>query len=428
MKLVIVAIWSSAVVELGLPILLSVVGISAFMGLSLVFLILMAAGGLIGYSLPYERWLGGNGLYFFMTLVAYQLYSLASSLWAPDLETAAFSAIQGFWYFVVFIFSWAYLSRCRLDEVENVFHKVGLSIILVFIALTFVAYFRGYGWGVFEERRRFSPALFKDYNMYVQCLLIGFSLLFVRRNEFLPKFKVVILYLLGVLCIVFVGVISGSRRSIMLYGPIFISVLVFLILAKRPVKGILVTFFVSAVSVSIVAGLLTLGEEDYRGGSSEIAEEVSQRMDRGLGFITGEYSVTSDRFDKWNNSLELLAEFDLADIIFGIGEKGYQSYGRFVREDGGADSPHNFLLVDLIEGGVLKLTITFGLLFWLAFFCVRSLSLPFWKSFFIISNILVLIISVTISGEGLIHSRIVYVILLFVLVFDNFSRRRTLEE
>lgn len=424
-RVLIITLWSASLFELGIPLFLDRIGFSLFFlcGLTLLFFapLYLSMGHL---KLPIMN--PQNPTVILLALLfIYSFYEAANLLWSQAPSFSLFYTMQSYWYLVLFLITFLIMRSKSELQITTDLSAIGLTTLAVFSLLTIIAWQRGYGWGVFADVGTFRFALFRDYNMYLQCVLIALSLSMVRVRGPKPHPKHLLLYIIGLFVAVLIGVLSGSRRSIILYVPIAFGVILLLILTQRRRSGLLIAFLTIA-SVGLFAFSLSLLSGVFRAGDFGAAwalDGTFRNAARGFGFLTGDYADISGRRFWWGQAVEVIQDFNLREFLTGIGKRAFFEDARFWTGDGGRRSPHNFVLSAMIEGGVIKLMLLLSIIFSLLAVAVRLIRFDFWQANAALSNLLIWIASVSISGAGFFNARIVFLVILAVLLSNEIRKR-----
>lgn len=405
LRILLIIVWSSALFESGWGVVVDYLGVSLFIisALSLFFLtVIIKASSRSSIS---NVGLSSLDFGIIVAILLYAAYYILSALWAPSIPIAISAVAELCWYFLVFVTSLLVIVELDSSVASSITRKVGLITICAlffgFILKTSGAY-GGDGWG------GTSISLFRDYNVYSQVLFLSFTAMFVGSGV-KGNLQGIVLYIFIILFVIIVGVASGSRRALMLYGPLAVIFPFFLSLLRSNVRFALKFFLSALVCVSLAIVISTAGV------ISSLTPAEASRAERATGFITGAYNE-NNRINRWENSIELYGEGSMVEMIFGQGVRSYLQDERFIRQNGDADSPHNFLLSALIEGGVVQvmLLIVFGLLMAIKLYSIAK-RYEFWLANFVLVNFFIWVVGVTISFQGFFDGKVVFFILLVVL-------------
>lgn len=407
LQFILVVVWSSALFELGWMVFIDAIGVSLFIIsattlVSIIFFSLLACPKkLVLRTVTLDSGLLG-------VTVLYISYSALTLIWTPSIQEGKMATLELAWYFAVLLFSVAAFSWVDESKRKNTVRAIGyVSLVFLFSGIAF-SYISQDGDGA-----DYSFSLFKDYNIFNQALLLSASAVFVdiqRKKSFIP----IATYIFFAVLILAIGVSSGSRRAIMLYGPIFIFFPLFLSIVRCDIK-----FTAKFCSAIFLLGVLITAFAMGTDIGSKISVDSAPRLERAFGFITGEYDQ-NNRVSRWESSLELYGEYSVGEKFFGQGMRAYLADERFIRQDGSADSPHNFLLTALLEGGVFKVFILITILVLMAiklFYVVSKYD--FWFANFILVNFMIWFVSVSISAQGFFDGKIIFIIFFFLLAKSN---------
>lgn len=144
------------------------------------------------------------------------------------------------------------------------------------------------------------------------------------------------------ICLAICVAVSGGRGGMVLMLLYFIVVP--LLLKKNFIRIFIIYLFVGIVAFLIINYLMS--------GNSELATYLDYGLNRAFEYLSSDgvdMSKTSNRDDAYSFALNLIQESPL----FGYG---------FFRTIGEFGYPHNFFLEILLDGGVVLLLITMGIL------------------------------------------------------------------
>jgi len=422
---IIIGVWSSAIFELGFTYFIQRLGFSLFRLFgallicnSLFYLVVIRKGKLLG-----RMFLQKHKVLVF-TYVIYWLISWLGILYSSDADRGFLICLQYFWYTILAALTILLLLDFSMRKRKTIFLFIGLLSAFVMFYFSAIAFLGGVPYSILAERQgRFSLSIFNDYNVFTYSLLLSVLLIFtyVGNHYSHISFIELLLYCILILSIAILGVISGSRRTIVLYCPIaFITP--FVLLGLRSIRRFVGKVFIFAVLITIVLisalnrSHSEVTTETFFGHLDRLALiDLKKRISRGLGFLTGYYTET-DRIERWRKAWNIAGEYSVTELFWGRGTRSYFSESEFTRSDGSRDSPHNFLLSALLEGGAIKLV--FLLLFvtvWLRHIIILTKDSNIWiGNFLIVSNSL-WILTVLISGEEFFYSK------QFLLIFAAYA-------
>jgi hypothetical protein len=417
-----IGLWSSALFEIGFAYFVKRFGLSLFrlfgvlfLGSSLFYAVVVKKGSLSGRSFFQ------NHKVLFLLYILYWLIAWFGVLYSPVAERGLLISLRYSWYTILAVFTSFVVFDFSANKRKLLFLLIGVISLLILSYFSSTTLMSGVPVNILAEQAgRFTLAVFSDYNVFTYSLILSICLIFIGTRDAYSNISILklLLYVAFLLCVMTVGVASGSRRSIMLYGPIAIMTPFFL-LGLRSVRrfawaGIFSTLIIALLTVCVLssANPEIIGKTFLGNLEERALIDLNKRIARGLGFLTGYHSDISTRTNRWNEALNIAGEYSLEELVIGRGTRSYFAEPEFIRPDGSRDSPHNFLLAALLEGGVIKLFIL--LLFitvWLRHIFLTCLHNSFWLANFLIVSNLLWIISVLISGTEFFYSK------QFVLIF-----------
>lgn len=412
---IIIGVWSSAIFEIGFTYFIQRLGFSLFrlFGVLLIcntlFYQLVIRGGKLRGRLFLQT---HKSLVF--TYVIYWLISWLGILYSSDADRGFLICLQYFWYTVLAVLTLIVLLDFRMRERKTIFLCIGLSAALIMFYFSALALISGVPFSILAERQgRFSLSIFHDYNVFTYSLLLSVLLIFtgVGKDYSHISFFELLGYCILILGITSLGVISGSRRTTVLYCPIALMTPFFLLGVRSIGRLFRKVFpFVVLMTIVFIAALnwsySEVTTETFFGHLDRLAlMDLNKRISRGLGFFTGYYTET-DRMERWRKAWDIAGEYSVTELLWGRGTRSYFSESEFTRSDGSRDSPHNFLLSALLEGGVIKVIVLVSfVVIWLYHVVLLTKDSNIWiGNFLVVSNCL-WILTVLISGEEFFYSK-----------------------
>ncbi len=261
---------------------------------------------------------------------------------------------------------------------------------------------------------KFTISIFRDYNMMVVSLLSSLFLFMIKRKSNVKNY---IIFLIFIVIIIVLGVYSGSRRSIIVYFPIAISVSFYFIIGfnfQKFIKSFLVILCGLIIMITLV---YSVDQDKMMNQLDNQYSALESRFNRGVGLITGDYDDTSSRTERWENAMIVYNNSTIVELFIGKGHRSYFNNELFIREDGSRDSPHNFILSELIQGGIVKIFILGIFLFILIVDYKRNKNhIDLWSKVYINSFLLIWSATVFISGLGFLTSKQFFLYLLGYLI------------
>jgi len=438
LSFIIIGVWSSAIFEIGFTYFIEKLGFSLFrlfgalLICSSVFYILVIRKG----KLPGRLFFRNHKVLIFL-YIAYWLIAWFGILYSSNADIGLLISLQYFWYTLLALLTIFVLFDFSVEKRMLLFFLTGLLSLLIMSYFSTTAFISGVPVSVLAEQKgRFSLSLFHDYNVFTYSLLLGILLIFIyaKNNYSNVSVQKLFFYVALIVGVMILGVTSGSRRTIMIYCPVAVITPFFLLGLRslgRFVKSIV--FSATIFILLTISALYWINPEAVtdttleRLGSRGYVDIV-KRINRGLGFITGYYDDTA-RIIRWERAWHLAGEYSLGELLIGRGTRSYFAEPDFIRPDGSRDSPHNFLLSALLEGGVLKLfVLVLFVTVWLYHLLLICRDSSFWlANFLIVSNIL-WIISALISGSEFFYSKQFLLIFIVYAVFWNDVEQRNLVE
>jgi len=402
--------WAAALFELGLSYFVERIGVSIFMISAMLLIAFVCSLLLVGKNFGYyfSFYIYGSSFYWF--LLAYIIYYSITILWSPAYHDGIKAAAELLWYMTVFSFSIIALAWIPSKNLNNLFKCIGVIALIIMVFASAIRYF-GTTTSFLESKYQLSP--FRDYNIFSQAMIVSVTIFFLNLNEWLPKLRHLFFYYILCLLVIFIGSASGSRRVLVLYGPVLLFTPVAITFLRKKTYSITIFSMTLLICFTIITSLISVKNTKEEGRLNKIAP----RIERSMGFFSGSYN-RDNRFDRWKNAFSLYNATDPIKKIFGTGARGYYNDERFIRKDGRHDSPHNFVLTALLEGGVVIILLLFILITIFSKNIIFSVfGYNFWVANFIIVNGLIWIFSISISGEGFFDNKIIFLILLVMIVF-----------
>lgn len=434
LSFLLVGVWSSAIFEIGLPFFVDRLGFSLFM----LFGVLFLGSGLFFIMVVKRGKLPGR-LFFQnhkLLLLLYTLYWLIAwfgVLYSPDAARGLLATVQYTWYTVLALLTVLVLFHFSVEERSALFLLIGLSSFLILLYFSAVALKMGVPVSrLAGEEGKFSLSVFRDYNVFTYSLMLSVLLVFLSTKDTYRRVSIakLFLYMALMLYVTVLGVISGSRRSSTLYGPIA-ALTPFLLLWTRSLRRFVRATVLSVVVVAMLAvialnlfSLESAPETIFTNLDDWALTDLNKRVSRGLGFLTGSYSDMSTRTTRWEAAWGIAGGYSVAELLIGRGTRSYLATPEFTRPDGGTDSPHNFLLAALLEGGILKLFVVVSfVVVWLLHVLMMYRGGGFWLMNFLAVSSLLWIVSVLISGQEFFNSKQFLLILVVYAAFWRTGRR-----
>lgn len=410
-----IGVWSTLIFEIGLSFFIEKLGYSLF-NIFVSLLILLFIWGVLTYKITIEVKYNQYIKILFILYALYWGFSLIGVIYSSEISVGFMDVLQYIYYSFILFVTIVFFNNLDFKYFKKMLQIVGIISLLVLCFFTYYSLSSGVAINSLNERNRFSISPFDDYNVFVYSMLLALGLIFINKKL---STKTLMLYLILCIIIIIIGVISGSRRALILYGPITLIVPCILILLKNNIRMYLKAIFPILFIVTIIYVVITnlniykIGE--YFQLNQQAMYDLQQKFERGIGFYTGYYSDTSSRTDRWDKAVEIIENSNMVELVIGKGTRSFFSESVFIRQNGGKDSPHNFILSSFIEGGIIKVSLIF--LFIISFFYLIIKQVKrgeFWTMVFILGSFFAWLITTLISGLEFFYSKQFILILLVV--------------
>lgn len=415
-----VVTWSAAIFELGFSFFLDKLGSTVFILSAILLTTYVFYHLLIGKKIG--RLVTGSGLaqniQWFVG--AYSAYYTLTTIWTPMIFDGAKAAATLIWYLTVYTISLIAISWVSPKKRINLFVYIG---VIAFIILIIVTAYRFFGFTDDFVQSKYRLSAFRDYNVFTQAMMIAIGLIFLNiHGRELRSRHIFAYFTLGILSVC-LGAGSGSRRALILYGPIFLMSPIILAFLRGKKSSQSAAMFLIAILIIISCALPSLRSFD----SSYDFSNINSRTKRALGFFTGDYE-DDNRIERWEKALTIYSDISYLENLFGIGARGYLNDPCFIRSDGRRDTPHNFYLAAMLEGGLIQVFLLSIVLITisLSFYSVLSIA-NFWVATFLLANGIIWTVSISISGESFFDNKLVYLILL-ILATCSYSDEEYIDE
>ncbi|MFZ5919280.1 MAG: O-antigen ligase family protein [Chloroflexota bacterium] len=416
-----VALWSSALFESGLTFFAQRMGITVFRlsgGLFLASAVLLFLGKARPVGLTFFK----RHTLLLLLYACYWLIAWVGALYSPATGVAWVAVTEQVWYAALTVVSILVLNLFSLSERRHILALAGLAALLVLAYFSAIILITGIDP---VARSQFGISAFRDYNVFSRSLLFGALLLFLAKDTFAHVSTVRFLAYAGLIALITtVAVFSGSRRAIAAYSPIAVGVPLILLLARSPRR------FLCVLACGVMLALAGWGlfEADVihrqaivealeaRLGKTAV-EQLDNRIERGLGFVTGERADIDSRLWRWQAAWRILNNYPWQKLGVGGGTRSFEQEASLEYT-----YPHNFLLSAMLEGGILKLGVL--LLFiavWTRQVLLGAFRQSFWLANFLLVASAVWLVTVSISTEEFFSSRQFLLILVVYAAFWQHS-------
>ncbi|WP_102400022.1 hypothetical protein [Haloimpatiens massiliensis] len=337
--------------------------------------------------------------YILILLNLYILYDLITIIYSPVKMYALSKYIIIIQMYVLFLV--IYYSSQKKQYIYELFLTIGIGSLGLAI-ISFLAYF-----GIIPI---YVPSIEKisllsDYNVATTTILIGIIILFAIISKILDKkmygkFNIYI----SLICILAIPVIfnGGSKRAVLLLGFDLVVLLLYYIfklysMKKINIKSISVIIFSILISVMVTAKVNELvikvsnGEKviEYKvkpNNKENDQSDKNSKNDLNIDSSKSGYSINnayktiykggalSKRRIIWDIAFKDISKYKLKDILIGKGA-GYSSYiySNIYQENIqqlyknkkevklGGNHPHNCFMIDILDGGIIKLLLGLGI-------------------------------------------------------------------
>jgi hypothetical protein len=399
----ITVLWSSSLYEIGLPpYFVEKMGITIFRSFGLLFLIssslfFLGKANLFGYTFFRSHRL------LLLLYGGYWLIAWAGTLYSPVPERGLSEVLAYFWYTTLALLTIFVLYYFPIKQRKLLFLLIGASTGLVLICFSAINLATGINPEV--EPGKFQIAAFSDYNVFTYSLILSILLIFLSTGDTYSNESPVKLfsYIVLLLLVSAIAALSGSRRSVTLYVPVAMFVPL-LLLWLRSLRRFISTFvgltLLSALIVSILGANLInreiINSTIYSNLDQANLRYANLNLTRGLGFLTGEYTLIDNRLELWESSWHIASEYTLLKLLVGAGTRSFFNDP----ELGIQKYPHNFILSALLEGGIFKLLVLMAfIVVWVRHLLQASRRSSFWLANFLLVSNLIWLLSGLISNE-----------------------------
>lgn len=333
-------------------------------------------------------------------IILYFVFDLVSLLWTNDIRFALKKYITIIPMIVIFGYATLYLYKPYVTKKMRFQRTRKICLVLGIVALsmsmaTWIIYFI-YNRTYFILRMSLSH----DYNQYILSILFGYICgvfyIFTMKKT---NYSIVSFFAYS-LVILPLFQISGSRRTMLIYIPLFIIYTLYLLfklyrlkMNKKVLMSILLSILILILNFSIIKGYeIHAGkvyERLYQEALDSGLEPVSAAKNRQEGIIqdfrlekdlkfksdtikSGE--ALSIRNTLWKIAIDEIKSFSIKELLIGKGASHQKDLYRTdkalnilspdeVPEDiSGFKHPHSMVFVELLNGGIIKLSICLGII------------------------------------------------------------------
>lgn len=399
---------------------------------ALFFVVAIDRYGLEGAKLMRELWARFGGYWLIPVLLGlYILLDLAGLFYSQ-------APIHGFYKYKV-VALMLFLCLCLLlytdsmERLRGLLRAMGLASAFI-AAFTVLNYFAG----ILPMPYTLRLTLRTDYNVFASTILLGFL---CTLYLFLTGERGAVHYLLFALntgLTLMVLYLSSSRRVFMMFPPILVFWLFLILFRQKNWRGLLCTMAAvlaaGALFWSMTAGMRIIMQTQYEqngaqteigggggGGGESTAEERYETV--------GESGMWAKRKLIWGIAWDAYTNYTLPQKLIGKGfaydillydevqnEELAREYAHLEGQKGML-SAHNFVLADLISGGILKAAAGVLLVLGAVWVCVALLLHSFSAAALYGNALVVVVVNNLISNRyGLLYDKFFYLFLLFLLL------------
>lgn len=351
----------------------------------------------------------------FIMLVLYILFDLIGIVYSPitDISFFRYSLIFSMLVFLLIV----YIIFDTKKDIKLIFFTIGISSLTICIA-TLINYFILNG---VSTSYRGGITMVPDYNVYTSQIIIGISFLLISIVRLQNSIAKNTAYLFISIISITTLILSGSRRGIIFLVIISITLIYDYffnvrkksnILSKLNVKKIIVII----IGVFLIGSLITFTYYFVSNQNNDLI--ISNKYKT----ILSEKLFTS-RLVRWTFTLNEFKEFSISSKLIGKGT-GYDKFiffNKYGASTLGSDYPHNMLLTDLLNGGIVKVSIL--VLLWVQILKILLTQYKIKDKMFFMNLIIMCIIigfNNFISYGGIIYNKPFWIFLgLLLLVYKN---------
>lgn len=384
----------------------------------------------------------------------YFVFDILSLFWTADIRFSLSKYITIIPMLVLFLYSVLYFfkpyvtEKMRFERTRIICLVMGLMALSMAMA-TWIIYFI-YNRTYYILRMSLSP----DYNQYILSILIGyvcgvFYIFTIKKTNYsIASFFAYSLVILPLFQI------SGSRRTMLIYIPVFIIFSLFLVarfyrtkMTKKVVLVILLTGMTLVLNFSIIKGFEIHADKVYNKLYQEALDSsvkpVSAAQNREEGIIQDfrlekdlrfkAKTITSGealgiRNTLWKIAIDEIKSFNTLELLIGKGASHQKDiyrteealniiYNNIPDEITGFKHPHSMILVELLNGGIIKLILCLGIIISILIYTIPLIKK---KSYFgllliLIYGFIFLFSQLIDSIYGLLESRLTWIYLIIVL-------------
>lgn len=306
-------------------------------------------------------------------------------------------------------------------------HKIHLLISVTTILVSLFSLYKFYAllnnvkfdFLYYENKYPAGSSLMVDYNMFSLGMIMGIisiTYLILNVENILISYLLFIAYVPLSVAVFF----SSSRRG-MLILTILLFLIMVLLIKKSPLlrntKRKVLFLLLILLIITFTIRLTKIVELDIN--NHFVIEDV---LSRSLGVYDFSNSISS-RTNLWDQSLEILSNSSILQIVFGNGFNYLDELGRIFKA-GGEEYPHNFLLSTFMYSGIIGLVVLLALIIYVIYRSIIG-----WKEIGldIVIMFIISLIFMSVSGNSLFSSKLLTVLIVIILSVP-FKKRASIEK
>ena len=238
-------------------------------------------------------------------------------------------------------------------DINSIFLSIGVSALTVCI-ISLYFYFFGQG---FIFSRNYTISMVRDYNVFATYIIMGIALLIVNisRIDKSKFFKITFIALISSISITTV-ILSGSRRGVLLLGLIIFVIILYFgksFLKKsrfNKYKKRIYVYFILALCIVLLSFLVFNLFNSFNASNNFISKRYKTILSEML---------FSTRVVRWQFSIDKFLQYNWAEKLIGRGSEYDKQlfYTEFGANKLGSDYPHNMFLTDILNGGIIKVSV-----------------------------------------------------------------------
>ncbi len=398
--------------------------------------------------------------YVIITVTIYFLFDLISLLWTKDVRFALRKYITIIPMIVLFLYSCLYYFRVN-DDLSR-YQKtryVALSMGLMAFALSLAT------WIVYLVNNRtyyiLRMSLSPDYNQFTLSIILGFlcGMYFIlTTKDIQSKLVSFFCYTLTIMPLFH---LSGSRRTMLIYLPLYAVLSIFLLveLNRKKNRNLMILAIAIVVSVPLLNQMLIEGynvhsskvykkmyDESVEAGKELVSAAESKeesiihdfKLEQNLQFKsdtikTGE--AFQARNTLWKIATDEIKSYNTIELLIGKGASHQRDVFRTdeavkvlfpdeqPQEFSGYIHPHSMIFVELLNGGIIKLIIVLAIIISVLYYAyIAFVNKTFYGVLLILLYGAVFLSSQVIDSIfGLLESRLTWIFFILVLGIVSYN-------